>query len=97
MDGIGKKLVVVTWLDSKQTDGRWQWVSQFEARGPHRCYSVGWLMHEDDESVNVAQSYTDPEISDGDRQCAGVKVIPRKAVESIDVLQTDAAVTEAAE
>ena len=76
-------LVMVTWLDSRQTDGAWQWISQFEKMVPVEVVSVGWLIQDDDQLKVLAQSMA----PDGDNvQTAGRKAIPTNCVTKIETL-----------
>lgn len=77
------RLVIITWLDSRQADGAWQWLSKYKLCGPYECQSVGWLLQDDDKAKVLAQSMA----ADGDDvQCAGRKVIPSCAVVKIETL-----------
>ena len=49
-------LVMITWLDSRQTDGAWQWLSQFKKLTPMEVVSVGWLIQDDAQVKVLAQS-----------------------------------------
>lgn len=75
------RLVMVTWLDSRQTNGSWQWISNYEKMTPVEVVSVGWLI-QDDETVKVlAQSMA----ADGDdMQTSGRKAIPTCCVQKIE-------------
>ena len=74
---------MITWLDSRQTDGAWQWLSQFEKLTPVEVVSVGWLIQDDDQVKVLAQSMA----PDGDNlQTAGRKAIPANCVKKIEPL-----------
>lgn len=81
------RLVVVTWYDSKQTDGSWKWLSEFEPRQPIRCMTVGWLIQDDNDVKVIAQTMGDIDGDDDDMQYAGDKVIPTCAVIKIETLR----------
>ncbi len=78
-------LVIVTWLDSVQTNGSWQHLSDFKKQKPVTVGTVGWLIQKDDQVVVLAQSigWTDED----NAQSAGRKVIPRCCVQKIEKLQ----------
>ena len=80
---MGCDLVVVTWLDSRQSSGGWKWLSELEERDPIECQSVGWLIQDGDDAKVLAQSMA----PDGDdMQYAGDKIIPSRAVLKIERL-----------
>ena len=72
------ELTLVEWLDSRQSDGGWRFVRSFEAVAPVKCVTVGWVVHDDGETLVLAQSFGD--IGDEDMQVAGLKTIPCRAV-----------------
>lgn len=77
------RLVMITWLDSRQTDGAWQWLSQFEKLTPVEAVSVGWLIQDDDNVKVLAQSMA----PDGENmQTSGRKAIPSCCVVRIEAL-----------
>lgn len=77
------RLVIVTWEDSRQTDGAWQWLSAYKPREPVTVQSVGWLIQDDEQSKVLAQSLAP---DDDDVQAAGVKTIPTRCVLKIERL-----------
>jgi hypothetical protein len=77
------RLVMITWLDSRQPNGSWQWLSEFEKMEPVRAASVGWLIQDDADVKVIAQSLA----NDGDdKQTSGRKAIPACCVQSIQDL-----------
>lgn len=77
------KLVLITWEDSRQSDGSWQWLSSFATREPVMVHSVGWLIQDGADAKVLAQSLA----PDGDDvQAAGLKTIPTRCVTKIDRL-----------
>ena len=77
------RLVIITWLDSRQSNGAWQWLSEHQKLAPVEAVSVGWLIQDDDEVKVVAQSLA----PDGDNvQSAGRKAIPTCCVRKIENL-----------
>lgn len=77
------RLVMVTWLDSRQTNGAWQWLSEYVKTTPVEAVSVGWLIQDDDTVKVLAQSMT---LGSDDMQTAGRKVIPSCCVRKIETL-----------
>lgn len=76
-------LVIVTWEDSRQSEGKWQWLSDFKPREPVTVQSVGWLIQDDADAKVLAQSLA----PDGDDvQAAGLKTIPTRCVVKIERL-----------
>lgn len=77
------RLVMITWLDSRQTEGSWQWLSSYEKMTPVEVVSVGWLI-QDDATVKVLAQSMAP---DGENvQTSGRKVIPSCCVKKIENL-----------
>ena len=77
-------LVMITWLDSRQTDGAWQWLSKFEKLTPVEVVSVGWLIQDDAQVKVLAQSMA-PD-GDNNMQTAGRKAVPTNCVVKIEPL-----------
>lgn len=74
---------MVTWVDSRQSDGKWSWLSAYSAREPVTVYSVGWMVQDDAEVKVLVQSLA----PDGDDvQAAGLKAIPTRSVVKIEHL-----------
>ena len=64
----------IDWLDSCSHDG---WHSAGDiAYEPVKCVTVGYLVHETDTSVTLAQS-----VHDGDQR-AGVMTIPKAVIQT---------------
>ena len=86
------RLVMITWLDSRQTNGAWQWLSEYEKMTPVEVASVGWLI-QDDETVKVLAQSMAP---DGDNlQTSGRKAIPSCCVRKIETLSEEPAGVDA--
>ena len=80
------RLVMITWLDSRQANGAWQWLSDYEKMQPVEVVSVGWLIQDDDVAKVLAQSMA----PDGENvQTSGRKVIPARCVTKIENLIED--------
>ena len=78
------RLVMITWLDSRQSEGSWKWLSDYAPMKPVEVVSVGWLIQDDGEVKVLAQSLA----PDGDNvQSAGRKAIPTCCVMKIETLE----------
>lgn len=80
------RLVIVTWLDSRQAAGDWCWLNEAVPQSPVHCASVGWLIQDDEHVKVLCQSMGDIESDGGDIQAAGVKTIPTCCVLKINEL-----------
>lgn len=75
--------MMITWMDSRQADGKWWWLSDYSAPEPVTAHSVGWMVQDDADAKVLAQSRA----PDGDdAQVAGLKVIPTRSVVKIEHL-----------
>ena len=84
MPGMSKcPLVMVEWVDSRQPEPGWRWLSSFKpSGGPCDCASVGWLIHDGDDAKALAPNMAD--LGDGDdMQASGVIQIPTPAIRRI--------------
>ena len=78
-------LVIVHWLDSRQADGSWRYLSDLGKQHAVECATVGWLIQDDTETKVVAQTIGD--LSDPENaQACGVKIIPARCVVSMKTL-----------
>ena len=50
---IDKPLVLVTWLDAKDGQTGWHSIDDIEKEKLATCYSVGWLMVQNNEKVVI--------------------------------------------
>lgn len=75
---------MITWEDSRQPNGSWQWLSHVGDLLPVKCVTVGWLIKDAADAKVVCQSMAD--IDCDDMQTGGVMVIPARCVLSIDRL-----------
>jgi hypothetical protein len=67
-------LIFVEWVDSHTVTG-WKKLSTLEENEPLRCVSVGWLIHDGEETKVIA-----PHLSRGSEQGNGIMVIPAGAI-----------------
>ena len=75
-------LVMIEWVDSRQPEPGWRWLSDFKPSGPCDCASVGWLIHDGDDVKALAPNMAD--LGDGDdMQASGVIQIPTPAIRRI--------------
>jgi hypothetical protein len=73
-------LVLIEWVDGSQPIPGWQWLEDIESRKPHRCVSVGFLIHDDAQTKILAPNLG---ASNGDEhfdQVSGLMAIPTAAV-----------------
>ena len=83
--GARRPLVAVEWVDSvRPARVEWQWLSDIEPSRAVECWSVGWLI-QDDEHVKVLV----PNIGgqDPEAQICGQICIPARAVKRIVTLK----------
>ena len=71
------KLVLIEWADSRQPTIGWVRLAEMEQSEFCRCYSIGFVVKEDKETIALASNVAD--IEDG-AQATGIIVIPRVAV-----------------
>ena len=77
---IDKPLVLVTWLDAKDGQTGWHSIVDIEKEKLATCYSVGWLMVQNNEKVIIMADYSEvEEDKEGGRHIA----IPNGWVKSI--------------
>lgn len=50
-------LLLVTWDDAGTDDG-WQLHGDYKPLGPLICYTVGYLLHKDKQSIEVCQTWS---------------------------------------
>ncbi len=71
----------VAWLDINTHAG--PWVELPDDTPPSACYSIGWLLQQDDDSVTISATYSD----EGDRRSALITtVIPRGCITKLQEL-----------
>lgn len=78
-------LIYIKWIDSKQPNGNWRFLSSGQEWSAAVINSVGFLIHEDESIRVLAQNLGDVE-SDGDRQYSGDILIPKQSVLFMRVL-----------
>lgn len=57
-----RKLVLITGEDA-ETDHGWEDVGDAVTAKPRVCHSVGWLIHQDEHSLVLAQTISDDQIN----------------------------------
>jgi len=72
-------LVLVEWLDSSRCPADWTHAAEFVPPKPVRCRSVGWLIHQDTDSVVLTPNLGDEHCPENEQFC-GALVIPACAV-----------------
>jgi hypothetical protein len=75
--------VLVEWADSRQPTNAWERLTDTAAREYCRCYSVGFVVQDDQDVIALAASVAD---LGEEAQATGVIVIPRVAVLNRTVL-----------
>ncbi len=76
MTHLGKVAILVEWADSRQPTNEWVKIGARGNRDFCRCYSVGFVVR-DDDVIALAANVADVE---DEAQATGVIVIPRVAV-----------------
>jgi hypothetical protein len=72
------RLVLIEWLDATGgTRAGWKPVADMKRDLPHKCRSVGWIIHEDDDRVVIVPHMT------GDGDGDGELTIPRDWQQSV--------------
>lgn len=79
-------MVIITWEDSRQSDGEWRFLSRLPDFSPVVCKTLGWLLKDGRDVKVVAQTIGD--LDANDHQASGVMVIPTRAVLSVEHLVT---------
>ena len=78
-------LVLVKWLDSYGCSSEWQPIKDINAPAMV-CSSVGWLVHEGEDSIVVVPHMSPPDHAHAEWQGCGDMTIPRVAVVEITEL-----------
>jgi hypothetical protein len=71
---------VIEWVDSSGA-GHWKTLPQSKPPSLTRCISVGWVIGETKECVEIASTWS-PEDDTTDEQCCGDMTIPKVAIVS---------------
>lgn len=74
------RLVLIEWVDSAQPVAAWRFLDDIEEVRPHRCQTVGHLIHDGEHTKVVALSIATTDSSDDWGQAAGVATIPTRSV-----------------
>src|SRR3989344_5454723 len=77
MGKLRQKLMLVEWADSRQPTNEWVRLGDAQRREFCRCYSVGYVVQDDQEVIALAANVADV---GEEAQATGVIVIPRVAV-----------------
>lgn len=73
------KLAKVCWIDSRGASSNWRHFEDIHQDGICRCWSVGWVIKETDEYVQIC-----PHIGHDPEQGCGEMTIPKVAVVSME-------------
>lgn len=72
------KLELVSWIDSRQSEGSWRYIEDVPTPSVVKCRTVGYIVNETPVAIMIAQSLGD---HDSDNpQCAGIKQIPKCSI-----------------
>lgn len=83
---IDAKMLEVHWVDSRGDCGGWLTEKEAEeACSPCRIVTVGYLFHEDEESMTLASSVDKSQ----SQHFRGLMTIPKRAIINSHVLQPD--------
>lgn len=74
-----KKMIYVEWVDSCQSHG-WQEVEELKSQRALHCFSVGWVVAENKDSIALAANISEKNHPTAFYQCCGVMTIPKKAI-----------------
>lgn len=77
MNHLGKVAILIEWADSRQPTNAWIRLDGTVQHNFCHCYSVGFVVQEDDDMIALAANVAD---IDEEAQATGVIVIPRVAV-----------------
>ncbi len=77
MSNLGKEATLIEWADSRQPTNEWVLLDESKRLDFCRCYSVGFVVQEDEDVIVLAANVGDVEEK---AQATGVIVIPRVAV-----------------
>lgn len=75
------KLCRIEWLDINTHTG--PWVDLPDSTRPSECFSVGWLIYEDEDYVTISATYSD---GDDNRQALVITAIPRGCIKRLEYL-----------
>lgn len=73
------EVIFIEWVDSYGALGGWHGREDLCDPVLNNCFTVGYFLHEDDQLVQVAQSYS-PETKNTIEQVNGIIVIPKVAI-----------------
>lgn len=79
-------LVLVRWRDARHATNQWLALSAYEPMACVEVMTVGWIVQDDADVLVVAQSMGDVDEDDEYLQVAGLKLIPKSAVISVETL-----------
>ena len=76
------KLFLIEWIDSYHnvSEDRWQLIRYLDKPMNLICYSVGWLLKENDQAITVAPHISDVHSKDTKGGCSGYVVIPKVSI-----------------
>ena len=82
---------VIEWIDSATHGDGWQDLEEvldtIQKQGILRCYSIGWVIDEDDLTLTIAATWS-PDYDDKPSRVHGVMTIPKVAIKVRTVVQS---------
>jgi lipocalin len=77
------EIVNVLWVDSAMhEDGGWMAIADADHRaqgGPLECHTTAYLLHEDDDAITVASTWS-PDHEGKPARCCGALTIPKASI-----------------
>ena len=80
-------LVLIEWDDSRLMPSQWKLLADLEKPHLVKCVSVGWLIHDDQQTKRLASNMGSANFEEELLQVVGVIEIPAKAVTKITKLR----------
>lgn len=77
-------LVMVEWDDSRQPTSAWVWVEDYPFQEASKNVTVGFLIQEGTDALNIAQSLGD--VNKESPQLGGLTLVAKSAVKRVTVL-----------
>ena len=75
---MDKKLIRIEWVDAVSHDNPYWFPSDEDPLAPSKCYSVGWVVNETEDSIQIAAHFSE----DGEAMCGDI-CIPRGCITEI--------------
>ena len=69
-----KNLCFVEWMDARGTSPDWRTIDEAKNDGTCICHTIGWVIEETDEFIQIAPHFSD------DEEVSGDMTIPKSAI-----------------